>query len=110
MKTITLKKACEILDKADAVIVNDNTVGRISTPLQYIQLAEDWQDIIQAKDCDSYFLILGDTEQDNDAICFSAEHNTQVKIDSDGDLLLCEQDKSAPIKISVLTKKNLKKI
>lgn len=57
--------------------------------------------------CDSFFFVLGDAEQDDDALSFPAEHNTKVEIDADGDLLLHEDDKSKSIKISVLTKKNL---
>ena len=128
MKEITLKEACEILDKADALIVH-NSDDRLSTPLQYSGLAEDWQDIIQVKkcrkkqvpytdswggagymceaDCDSFFFVLGDAEQDDDALSFPAEHNTKVKIDADGDLLLHESDKTKSVKISILTKKNL---
>jgi len=128
MKTITLKEACEILDKADAVIVH-NGEGSLSNPLQYIGLVEDWQDIIQVKKClkkqspytggthgtgylceegcDSFFLVLGDAEQDDDPLSFPAEHNTKVKIDADGDMLLHEFDKSKSVKISILTKKNL---
>jgi hypothetical protein len=130
MKEITLKEACQILDKADAVIVH-NSDDRLSTPLQYSGLVEGWQDwVSQVKkcrkkqvsstdmhgrdngytceeDCDSFFFVLGDAEQDDDALSFPAEHNTKVKIDADGDLLLHESDKTKSVKISVLTKKNL---
>jgi hypothetical protein len=125
MKEITLKEACEILDKADAVIVH-NGEGRLASPLQNIsfETSEEGQSFLEScsdkledleecieSDCDccsdgGFFLVLGDIEHD-EPFKFPAEHNTQVKIDADGDLLLHEFDKSKSVKISILTKKNL---
>jgi hypothetical protein len=112
MKTITLKEACEILENAEAIMVHD-CEDRLSSPFHPGGVSDCWQEIIQVEECDgscedcsSIFTFIGDSDYD-DPLFFPAEHNTLVKIDSDGDMLLYELDKSAPIKISILIKKNL---
>ena len=113
MKEITLKEACEILDKADAVIV-ENREDAFSNNLQEHALYENI-DIENAEPCGEEtggdcecgefpFLYVGDG--DDEYLNFPTSHNLKVKITPDGAMLLNDGDKIST-KIKVLIAQDL---
>jgi hypothetical protein len=111
MKEITLKEACEILDNADAVIV-ENREDAFSDNLQGVALCENI-DIKNAEPCGEEsggdcecgefpFLYVGDDEY----LIFPTSHNLKVKITPDGAMLLNDGDKIST-KLKVLMTQNL---
>jgi hypothetical protein len=113
MKEITLKEACEILDKAEAVLV-ENREDEFSDRLQWVSLYE-LIDIENTDPCgedsggdcecgEFLFLYVGDN--DDAYLNFPTAHNFKVKITPDGAMLLNDMRKIST-KIKVLIARDL---
>ena len=121
MKEITLKEACEILDKAEAVLV-ENREDIFSAKLQevglfdpfihpYIENAEPCPEENGGDcDCEAFpFLLIGSQNDDDEYDTFPSSHNLKVKITPDGSMLI-NSALDIPTKIKILTAKDLNAI